>query len=78
MLDTNLDNCFVTRDFGREAPGKRELSYDQLESLLDGTPARHKLMMMDTCHSGEVRRLTQGAQTPTARRENLEFDFPVL
>jgi WD40 repeat protein len=26
----------------------------------------------------EVERLTQGAQKPTSRRENLEFDFPVL
>lgn len=54
MLDGELDYYFVTHDFVRERPSAKGLPYDAIEGLLDGIPARQKLVLIDTCHSGEV------------------------
>jgi WD40 repeat protein len=54
ILDKNMDFYFATYDIDFSQPEKRGISFDNLEDLLDGIPARKKLMMMDACHSGEV------------------------
>lgn len=54
MLDEKLDYYFVTHDFRRDAPSVNGLPYEAIEGLLDGIPARRKLVLIDTCHSGEV------------------------
>jgi WD40 repeat protein len=54
LLSTDLDFYYATYNMDFEHPEKNGLLYEDLQGILDGIPARNKLIMVDACHSGEV------------------------
>ena len=54
VLDANFDYYFGTYDMDFNAPADKGLAYDQIHSLLNHIKSYRKLLIMDTCHSGEL------------------------
>ncbi|MFK8038752.1 MAG: caspase family protein [Crocinitomicaceae bacterium] len=54
VLDESFDYYFATHPMVFNNPKLKGLVYEDLESLLDGIAAKKKILIMDTCHSGEI------------------------
>jgi hypothetical protein len=53
LLDADDQYVFATHDISFETAANG-IRFGELESLLDGIPARRKILMLDTCHAGEL------------------------
>ncbi len=54
LLSSDGEFYFATYDVDFENPKTKGLEYGLIEGVLDGIPARNKLVLLDACHSGEL------------------------
>jgi WD40 repeat protein len=54
MTDEKSDYYFGTHDIDPKHPATNGLPYQEFENLLDGIPALQKVLLLDTCFSGEI------------------------
>jgi len=54
LLSKQYDYYLSSYDVNFSNPEENGIPYEEIENLLDGIPARKKLLLLDACHSGEV------------------------
>jgi len=54
LIDEDQNFILATHDIDFNRPKEKGLPYAALEELLDGIPARRKVLMIDACNSGEA------------------------
>ncbi len=73
VLDSELDYFYGTHNIDFGNPSVSGLRYDQIEAILDGIKPLRKILIMDTCHSGEVEK--DEVEESTEIVENTEVTF---
>tara|TARA_B100000508_G_scaffold141092_1_gene146376 strand:+ start:17510 stop:20959 length:3450 start_codon:yes stop_codon:yes gene_type:complete len=76
LLDENYAYYYGTHDVDFLDPQNRGLSYDKLEDILAGIAPVKKLLIMDTCHSGEVEadEVEVVANNENEKEDDLDFE----
>lgn len=59
---TDMGGYIVTPDFNRHDEG---ISMDDILKIVNGSPARHKIVILDCCHAGAMGDLAIGGNTAT-------------
>ncbi len=54
VLDDEYTYYFATHNIDFNNPSSGGLPYEALENIIDGIASRNKILLMDTCHSGEL------------------------
>jgi len=74
VLDANFDYFFGTYDMDFDNPKNGGLAYDNLQQLLATIKAYRKLLIMDTCHSGELdKEEIEAGPEPEVDDSDIEF-----
>lgn len=74
VLDANFDYYYGTYDMDFNAPEEKGLSYDRIHALLNELKPYKKLLIMDTCHSGELdKEEIEEGPAPEVEEGDVEF-----